>query len=65
MLNGPRTLPNTFTTASTTPSCSAGTSDLPVIGATRGMMSSFPEGVPVTFGQMIPRCARSAICSLV
>src|SRR5712691_8566679 len=43
MLNGPRTLPNTFTTASTTAWCSAGTSDLPVIGATRGMMDSFLE----------------------
>src|SRR5712691_8184956 len=43
MLNGPRTLPNTFTTASTTAWCSAGTSDLPVIGATRGMMGSFLE----------------------
>src|SRR5712691_8246762 len=43
MLNGPRTLPNTFTTASTTAWCSAGTSDLPVIGATRGMMGSSLE----------------------
>src|SRR5260370_924385 len=43
MLNGPRTPPNTFTTASTMAWCSAGTSDLPVIGATRGMMSSFLE----------------------
>src|SRR5919106_2934482 len=43
ILNGPRTFPNTFTTASTTAWCSAGTSDLPVIGATRGMMGSFPS----------------------
>src|SRR5881392_1724627 len=45
MLNGPRTLPNTPTTASTTAWCSAGTSDLPVIGATRGMMSSLLASV--------------------
>src|SRR5262245_7825446 len=43
MLNGPRMLPNTFWTASTTAWCSAGTSDLPVMGATRGMLSSFRE----------------------
>src|SRR2546422_3153088 len=41
MLNGPRTVPNTFTTASTTAWCSADTSDLPVIGATRGITGSF------------------------
>src|SRR5437867_4446152 len=41
MLNGPRTPPNTFTTESTTAWCSVGTSDLPVIGATRGMVVSF------------------------
>src|SRR5439155_257055 len=49
MLNGPRTLPKTFTTASTTAWCAAGTSDLPVIGATRGMRGSFLEtGVGLT-----------------
>src|SRR5262245_52642908 len=41
MLNGPATPPNTFTTESTTAWCSVGTSDLPVMGATRGMVSSF------------------------
>src|SRR5919109_2080642 len=39
MLNGPRTCPNTFSTASTTSWYSAGTSDLPVMGATLGMMA--------------------------
>src|SRR2546426_8048880 len=43
MLNGPRTPPNTFITASTTAWCSAGTSDLPVTGVTRGMIRSFRE----------------------
>src|SRR5262245_37292489 len=38
MLKGPRTLPKTASTPSTTAWCSAGTSDLPVIGATRGMV---------------------------
>src|SRR5262245_47512473 len=41
MLNGPRTPPKTLMTESTTAWCSAGTSDLPVIGLTRGMVSSF------------------------
>src|SRR3989454_11712855 len=41
MLNGPRTPPNTFTTESTTAWCSVGTSDLPVMGATHGIVSSF------------------------
>src|SRR2546428_10877298 len=41
MLNGPRALPNTETTASTTEWYWAGTSDLPVMGATRGMGGSF------------------------
>src|SRR6267143_7164162 len=41
MLNGPRTPPKIFSTASTTRWCSAGTSDLPVIGARRGMVVSF------------------------
>src|SRR4029453_11485020 len=40
MLNGPRTCPNTFSTPSTTSWCSAATSDLPVMGATLGMMTS-------------------------
>ncbi len=40
MLKGPRTLPKTRTTWSTTAWCSAGTSDLPVIGAMRGMALS-------------------------
>src|SRR5215468_9081402 len=44
-LNGPRTLPNTPTTASTTAWCSAGTSDLPVTGGMRGMRDSFPRGI--------------------
>src|SRR5438128_6805661 len=44
MLNGPRTPPNTFTTASTTAWFSAGTSDLPATGVMRGMMSSFLDG---------------------
>src|SRR2546426_2282766 len=43
MLNGPRTPPKTFTTASTTAWCAAGTSALPVTGVTRGMMRSFRE----------------------
>src|SRR5437879_3078531 len=43
MLNGPRTPPKIFSTLSTTRWCSAGTSDLPVIGATRGMTGSFLE----------------------
>src|SRR4029077_6173435 len=37
MLKGPRTPPKTFTTASTTACCSAGTSDLPLTGVSRGM----------------------------
>src|SRR5689334_7527621 len=41
-LNGPRTLPKTETTASTTEWYWAGTSALPVMGATRGMVGSFP-----------------------
>src|SRR5437667_227618 len=41
MLNGPRTPPKIFSTASTTRWCSAGTSALPVIGARRGMLGSF------------------------
>src|SRR5258708_29594932 len=40
MLNGPRMLPNTLSTSSTTPWYSAGTSDLPVTGAILGMISS-------------------------
>src|SRR5215475_4173736 len=40
MLNGPRTWPNTFSTPSTTPWYSAATSDLPVMGATLGMMTN-------------------------
>src|SRR6185295_15707539 len=43
MLKGPRTLPNTSTTASTTWWCSAGTSDFPVTGATLGMGASSLE----------------------
>src|SRR5262245_42308914 len=43
MLKGPRTPPKTLTTLSTTAWCSAGTSDFPATGATRGMMDSFPE----------------------
>src|SRR5215469_14397486 len=38
ILNGPRTLPKTSSTRSTTAWCSADTSDLPVIGATRGIV---------------------------
>src|SRR5438552_2257063 len=41
MLNGPRTPPKIFSTASTTRWCSATTSALPVIGARRGMLGSF------------------------
>jgi hypothetical protein len=37
MLNGPRMLPNTLSTSSTTPWYSAGTSDLPVTGAILGI----------------------------
>src|SRR2546427_11880635 len=44
MLNGPRTPPKTFSTFSRTTWCSAGTSDLPVTGAMRGMRGSFLEG---------------------
>src|SRR5258708_5598660 len=40
MLNGPRMLPNTLSTSSTTPWYSAGTSDLPVTGGILGMISS-------------------------
>src|SRR4029450_654001 len=43
MLNGPRTFPKTFNTWSTTAWLSAGTSDFPVTGAMRDMMSSFLE----------------------
>src|SRR2546428_10455667 len=43
MLNGQRTCPNTFSTPSTTAWCSAGTSDLPVIGATLGMIGLLLE----------------------
>src|SRR5678815_4485554 len=39
MLNGPRMRPNTPSTSSTTPWCSAGTSSLPVIGGTRGILA--------------------------
>src|SRR3984893_16546172 len=42
MLNGPRMLPKTLSTSSTTPWYSAGTSDLPVSGAILGMISSLP-----------------------
>src|ERR1700719_761167 len=42
MLNGPRMLPKTLSTSSTTPWYSAGTSDLPVTGAILGMISSLP-----------------------
>src|SRR5262245_13741297 len=50
MLNGPRTPPKTLMTESTTAWCSAGTSDLPVMGAMRGMAASFArcEAVWVT-----------------
>src|SRR5207253_9705795 len=41
MLNGPRMPPKTLTTESTTAWCSAGTTDLPVTGLTRGIVSSF------------------------
>src|SRR2546423_3609855 len=47
MLKGPRTVPKTPTTASTTAWCSAGTSVLPVMGATRGMTGSFLRCVQV------------------
>src|SRR6266446_6578754 len=43
MLNGPRTPPKIFSTASTTAWCSAETSALPVMGLMRGMRSSFRE----------------------
>src|ERR1700719_5368961 len=42
MLNGPRMLPKTLSTSSTTPWYSAGTSDLPVTGAILGMISFLP-----------------------
>src|SRR5205823_11038979 len=41
MLNGPRIVPRTLSTSSTMAWCSAGTSDLPVIGAILGVVSSW------------------------
>src|SRR5262249_13591337 len=59
MLNGPRTCPNTFSTLSTTPWYSAATSDLPVMGATRGMMTrSFREVSCVSAHAIVPQSLR-------
>src|SRR4029450_4065599 len=54
MLNGPRTLPKTSTTASTTRWCSAGTSALPVTGAILAMAGS-PPGLTASAVCRMPR----------